>query len=482
LDAELIRTMTRSSDAAQNTGRRPSPERRKTGPGPARDESGARVDAAAGNGKAGRSMSAAAGDDAAKADDDLAFGTGSRGGADASSPEPDADRAADDSDSRRADADAAGAPRTDADEAGAPRTDADAAGAPRTDADAAGAPRTDADAAGAPRTDADRSGVPSAEDAGTDADRSEADDVRSGSARSAGGPSDGAGPGPAGGARADGGSSPAQARPGGRAEPPMGPRNRQPLPGPPPAARMPGPPMMGPPRFAPPPPRRRLSGGQRSKLVGLAVLLVGLGLALGYLVAAVLPTQYAARTTIQYHIAGENTGDFLKTDRNLTTQVVLLTSRNVLGPVAEATGIPVDDLARKTSASIVDASDIIQLEVRDPNRDTGVQLANAIARQYLTVANNSGPEGYLRDQLAKVKQQQATTTGDAASLAARSAALQSQLDAMNLTQNQSSVLTPAYSVPAPFPNRGLSALTGAVCGLVIALLAVVTLARRWSRG
>jgi uncharacterized protein involved in exopolysaccharide biosynthesis len=241
--------------------------------------------------------------------------------------------------------------------------------------------------------------------------------------------------------------------------------------------------MMGPPRFAPPPPRRRLSGGQRSKLVGLAVLLVGLGLALGYLVAAVLPTQYAARTTIQYHIAGENTGDFLKTDRNLTTQVVLLTSRNVLEPVAVANGVPVDDLARKTRASIIDASDIIQLEVRDPDRDTGVQLANAIARQYLTVANNSGPEGYLRDQLAKVKQQQATTTVDAASLAARSAALQSQLDAMNLTQNQSSVLTPAYSLPTPaFPNRGLSALTGAVCGLVIALLAMVTLTRRWSSG
>jgi len=239
--------------------------------------------------------------------------------------------------------------------------------------------------------------------------------------------------------------------------------------------------MMAPPRFAPPP-RRHLTGGQRGRLFGLSVLLVALGLVLGYLVAAMLPTQYAARTTVEYHIAGENTGDFLKTDRNLTTQVVLLTSRSVLGPVAAANGIPVEDLARKTTASILDASDVIQLEVRDPDRDTGVKLANAIAQGYLTVANNSGPEGYLRDQLGKVKQQQATTAGDAASLAARAAALQSQLDAMNLTQNQSAVLTPAYSVPAPaFPNRGLAALTGAVCGLVIALLAVVTLARRWSR-
>ncbi|HWN31619.1 MAG TPA: hypothetical protein VNP03_02705, partial [Pseudonocardia sp.] len=181
------------------------------------------------------------------------------------------------------------------------------------------------------------------------------------------------------------------------------PRSRQPLPGPPPGMRMPGPPMQAGPRFAPqPPPRRRLTGGQRSKLVMLTVVLAVIGAVLGFMAAAVLPSQYAARTTIQYNIAGENTGDFLKTDRNLTTQVVLLTSRNVLAPVASANGVSVDALTRQVSATILSSSDIIQLQVKSSDPTTATTLANAIAKQYLTVANSSGPQGYLQGQLDAV--------------------------------------------------------------------------------
>jgi capsular polysaccharide biosynthesis protein len=249
--------------------------------------------------------------------------------------------------------------------------------------------------------------------------------------------------------------------------------------------RLPGPPMGGAPRFAPQaPPRRKLSGGQRSQLVFLTVALLVVGAVLGYAASLLLPTQYAARTTIQYNIAGENTGDFLKTDRNLTTQTVLLTSRNVLGPVADANGIAVDSLTRAVSASILNASDIIQLQVTNSSPDTAVTLANAIAKQYLTVANSSGPQGYLQSQLDAVKKQQASpgTAAETTALATRAATLQAQLDQMNLTQNQSSVLVPAYAVTDPVsPNKSLAAITGGVCGLIIALMTAVTLSRRWSR-
>lgn len=264
------------------------------------------------------------------------------------------------------------------------------------------------------------------------------------------------------------------------------PRGYQPLPGPPPGARLPGPPMMGAPRYAPRPPRRELTGMQRSQLAALVAALIAVGGLLGYLVALVLPAQYGAQTTIQYNVAGENTGDFLKTDRNLTTQVVLITSRNVLQPVADASGIPVDDLAKKVSATVLNSSNIIMVEVEDPNREAGVNLANAIAQQYLTVANTSGPEGYLQNQLNEVKRQQAaprpgTTASETAALAARAATLQAQLDNMNLTANQSTVLAPAYSVTDPVsPNKGLAWLTGALCGLIIALMAAVNLTRRWT--
>jgi capsular polysaccharide biosynthesis protein len=273
--------------------------------------------------------------------------------------------------------------------------------------------------------------------------------------------------------------------PGAGALPSGPPRSRPPLPGPPPGMRLPGPPMGGAPRFAPQaPPRRKLSGGQRSQLVFLTVALLVVGAVLGYAASLLLPTQYAARTTIQYNIAGENTGDFLKTDRNLTTQTVLLTSRNVLGPVADANGIAVDSLTRAVSASILNASDIIQLQVTNSSPDTAVTLANAIAKQYLTVANSSGPQGYLQSQLDAVKKQQASpgTAAETTALATRAATLQAQLDQMNLTQNQSSVLVPAYAVTDPVsPNKSLAAITGGVCGLIIALMTAVTLSRRWSR-
>ncbi|MBO0849437.1 MAG: hypothetical protein J2P20_08245 [Pseudonocardia sp.] len=273
-----------------------------------------------------------------------------------------------------------------------------------------------------------------------------------------------------------------------RQAPQQPPRGRQPLPGPPPGARMPGPPMMGGPRYAPlPPPRRQLSTGQRAKLALLTVALIGIGAVLGSVVALVMPTQYAAQTTIQYNIAGENTGDFLKTDRNLTTQLVLITSRNVLQPVADANGVSVDDLTRRVSAAILNSSNVIQVQVKDPNREAGVNLANAIAKQYLTVANSSGPQGYLQSQLNEVRRELAapkpgTTTAETQALNARAATLQAQLDQMNVTANQSTVLTPAYSVTDPVsPNRGLAGITGGVCGLLIALMTGVTLSRRWTR-
>jgi hypothetical protein len=263
------------------------------------------------------------------------------------------------------------------------------------------------------------------------------------------------------------------------------PGGRQPLPGPPPG-RPPGglPPPPGRPGWAPAAPRRpKLTDKQLWKLVRLLLALVALGALLGWVLSLVLPAQYAARTSVQYTIAGENTGEFLKTDRNLTTQVVLMTSRNVLQPVADANGISVTDLTGRVSATILGSSDIIQVEVRSPTRQGGIDLANAITKRYLEVADASGPKGYLKAQLDDVRAQQGTPGADAAALTARAAALQSELDDLNLTTNQSSVIVPAYSVEdVRYPDPTGSAITGGVCGLVLGLVSIITLARRWTRG
>ena len=223
-----------------------------------------------------------------------------------------------------------------------------------------------------------------------------------------------------------------------------------PLPGPPPGMRMPGPPLPGGFRYIPPPaPRRLLDGAQRGRLLGVAVALILVGAAFGYLVSLAVPTRYGAITTIMYNVAGQNTGDFLKTDREMATQAVLVTGRNALKPVADQSGIDVDDLTRNTSATILGQSNIIQIEVKDQTPSGAVNLANAIAKQYITVSNASGPKGYVQNLLTAVQQQLASppTTGNTptntAALQAREAALQSQLDQMNLTSNQSTVLVPA---------------------------------------
>jgi capsular polysaccharide biosynthesis protein len=252
--------------------------------------------------------------------------------------------------------------------------------------------------------------------------------------------------------------------------------------------RMPGPPPPSSFRFAPPPPpRRRLDAAQRGKLFTLALVLVLAGAALGYLVSLAVPTRYGAVTTIDYRIGGENTGDFLRTDRNLTTQTVLLTSPNVLGPVAQQNGVSVDALTKGTKAEILEQSNIIQVTVTDETAESAVNLANAIAKQYIAVSTSSSPQGYVQAQLAAVQKQlttpaAGTTPANTAALQARANALQAQLDQMNLTANQPTVLTPAYALSSPVsPNHGKSALTGAICGLVIALMTVVTLSRRWTR-
>jgi uncharacterized protein involved in exopolysaccharide biosynthesis len=264
------------------------------------------------------------------------------------------------------------------------------------------------------------------------------------------------------------------------------PGNRQPLPGPPGGPQggfRPGP------RYAPgPPPRRRLTPAQGSRLGLIAGLIVVLGAAAGLATTLLVPHLYAARTDIEYTVSQENASDFLRTDRNLTTQTVLLTSRSVLGPVADQNGISADDLSGRVSANILMGKDqvtseVIEVSVLDTQRETGVKLADDIAKQYLTVFSQSGPKAYLQGQLDDARRQLATATGaNAQTIQTRINTLQGQLDTENISGNRAAILVPAYSVAAPaYPNPMLFAGAGALCGLVVAALVAIALSRRWTR-
>lgn len=251
---------------------------------------------------------------------------------------------------------------------------------------------------------------------------------------------------------------------------------------------------------AQPPPAilRRLQRGQLAALAALALVLVLVGAGVAFGGSFLWPDTYAARARVLYILTQQQPTGFLREDRNLTTQVVLLQSRNVLGPVAASNSLSVDELAKKISASVVEGSEVIEVEARDTSPGTALQLVDALTRRYLQVADAQPPSqarDYLQSQLAQIDGQLGKVTGIRAArpqdqaklnnLLARERDLQSQLDHLNLSQlggSQAQLVVTPYLVPVPVsPRRLLDAGAGALTGLVIALGAVALVARRWTR-
>ena len=218
-----------------------------------------------------------------------------------------------------------------------------------------------------------------------------------------------------------------------------------------------------------------------------AVVLVALGTIGGVALPSVLTPQFAARTDVQYHVSTADAGDSYRTAADFATQAVLLTSPAVLGPVATANNMSLDDLTKRVSVSVLSAntaeSQLLQVLVTNPDRATGVRLADAIAKQYLTVFQANSPATYLRGQLSDARRQlTSASSATQPALQARIATLQGQLDTVNMTGAQASVSTPAFSVAAPAsPQRVLTTAAGVLAGLLLAVLLLTPLARSWTR-
>jgi uncharacterized protein involved in exopolysaccharide biosynthesis len=246
------------------------------------------------------------------------------------------------------------------------------------------------------------------------------------------------------------------------------------------------------PRFAPPPPGRRLTSAQGMRLGLLWLVIVVLGGAAGLAFTLPMTKLYAARINIEYNVSVQETSEMLRTDRDMTTQTLLLTGRGVLGPVAQANGIDPDQLAKDTTTTILagadpgngeTASNIIAVTVLNADRDAGVKLADAIGQQYLKVVAASSPAVYLQQQIDAAKNQlTAASATDAAALQSRITTLQGQLDVQNMDGNHAAIVAPAYSKSeAAYPNQLLAAATGTLCGIVVACLVAIGLSRRWTR-
>ncbi|MDQ4094422.1 MAG: hypothetical protein M3143_13845 [Actinomycetota bacterium] len=251
-------------------------------------------------------------------------------------------------------------------------------------------------------------------------------------------------------------------------------------------------------------------GQLTARLVLLALTIILLGAASGLAGALVLPKTYGARAEIFYAINRDQGGDPLRQNRQLSTQLVLLKSRAVLGPVAQKQDRQFEDLDKDVSVKVLDNSEVIQVEAHGSTELAAMQTLQAVLDDYLALAGQ--PSGVARDlqtQLADARQNttqlqvrvQELTTGvlaatatqtslnDArAQLAAssdREKAFQARIDEVTLTGQvgpDSQLLTPPYFLPDPVsPQPLIAAATGALVGLLVAggvVLIVVVGARR----
>ncbi|HZZ50566.1 MAG TPA: hypothetical protein VFE65_27050 [Pseudonocardia sp.] len=232
-----------------------------------------------------------------------------------------------------------------------------------------------------------------------------------------------------------------------------------------------------------PPGPRQLTAAQSARIAVIAVVVTVAGALLGLVISSFSPTMYLARTDVEYDLHRENASYFLRTDRNLSTQTMLATDRGVIASVAAANGLSADDLDKDVEAYIVDNTEIIRIDVKNPVREAGIKVANDMAQAYLEKAKSVGPEAQLQQELDEARGALTTTTGVAATAAqSRVDMLQGQLDIARITSNSPHVVAPAYSLADPVsPDRANGVRIGLLLGAALAGILIPVLSRRWTR-
>ena len=255
----------------------------------------------------------------------------------------------------------------------------------------------------------------------------------------------------------------------------------------------------------------RGGGGVTGRLVLVALILILLGTGAGLAGALALPKTYGARAEILYPIGQDQQGgDPLRQDRQLSTQLVFLKSRAVLGPIAQKQGMQFKDLDENLSVEVLQTSEVIQVEAHGTTKEAARQTLQAVMDGYLALADQpSGVTRNLETQLVETRANTARiqtqvdqlTAGVLAGTATQAAlndaraqltasvdrekAIQVRIDEINLTGRSgpnAQLLTPPYVLPDPVsPQPLIAAGTGALVGLLVAGGVVAMGARRRTR-
>jgi len=244
-----------------------------------------------------------------------------------------------------------------------------------------------------------------------------------------------------------------------------------------------------------PSPRRRLVGAQWLRLALLALALIVLGGATGFFAAALMPERYAAQADVLYTVTREQPTGFLREDRNISTQLVMLQSRTVLAPVADEWSVPIDELTAAISASVVEESEVISIRLTDSDPDLARDMLGTVIERYLEVSSNNARaelRDYLDAQLAEVLARMdaippgaSGRQGELAPLVDREQWLRTRLDELQFTDiagPEAQVLVQPFVDGDPVsPRPIITTAAGTTVGLIVAALVVAFVGRRMTR-
>jgi uncharacterized protein involved in exopolysaccharide biosynthesis len=241
--------------------------------------------------------------------------------------------------------------------------------------------------------------------------------------------------------------------------------------------------------------RRRLTGRQALLLLLPALVIVALGATGGWAATQYVPPKYSAHADVLYSISTEQPTGFLRQDRNITTQLVLVDSQTVLQPVAAEWNVSVETLGEAVAASAVEDSEIIRITLTDADPQRAERMLAAVVDRYLAVSSDDARaelreyiDGQLTEILGRISElrpQADSRWEELGALVEREQWLRRQLDELqfsNIAGPAVSVLAEPYVNPSPVsPEPLLMIAAGAFAGLVLALPAVALLARRMTR-
>jgi uncharacterized protein involved in exopolysaccharide biosynthesis len=229
--------------------------------------------------------------------------------------------------------------------------------------------------------------------------------------------------------------------------------------------------------------------------VALALVLVVLGAGAGFVVSTLLPDRYVARAELLYTVTREQPTGFLREDRNISTQLVLLRSRTVLAPVAAEWDVAVEDLTAAVAARVVDESEVIDVELVDADPARAQEMLGAVIDRYLEVSPNDARaelRTYLDTELASVLARidelppdSVDRQAELAPLVDREQWLRTRLDELEFTDiagPAATVVVEPYVEGTPVsPRPVVTTAAGATAGLLVAALVVAVVARRLTR-